>query len=360
MPAAKLSGLTFTQQDSRISGLCTPILQPYTRPDFNKDVSMINAGTGRARKPAPRNTCRSALRRLSLLCCLLAPNAFAANILFVGNSFTFAAGTPIMNYRANTVTDLNRNGTGGVPALFKSFTVQAALDYDVFLETQPGVGIDWHLDHALKKIGRQRWDTVVLQSYSTLDAGKPGDPAMLIRSVKRMAEFLKRKNRAVDVRLMATWSRADQTYESSGHWYGKPIDAMASDVRAAYDKAARGTPIVKGVIPVGEAWASAMRTGLADPNPYDGIDAGKVNLWNSDNYHASVYGYYLEALTIFGSITGRDPRSLGLNECAAVDLGISPAQAGALQKVAYDQLLAAGAKMSSASSAQPVACAALP
>jgi hypothetical protein len=265
-----------------------------------------------------------------------------------------------MSYKANTVTDLNRNGTGGVPALFKSFTVQAGLDYDVFLETNPGVGIDWHLDHALDKIGQRRWDTVVLQSYSTLDAEHPGDPATLVRSVKRMAEFLKDKNPAVDVRLMSTWSRADQTYEKTGHWYGKAIEAMATDVRSGYDKAAAGSPIVKGVIPVGEAWGRAMRTGLADTNPYDGIDAGKLNLWNSDNYHASVHGYYLEALTIFGSITGRDPRSLGPNECAAADLGISPAQASALQKVAFDQLSAAGAVMStSAMPAKPVACAAL-
>jgi hypothetical protein len=313
-------------------------------------------------KPAPRNKLVSALQRASLLCCLLAPNAFAANILFVGNSFTFAAGTPIMNYKANTVTDLNRNGTGGVPALFKSFTVQAGLNYDVFLETNPGVGIDWHLDHAMDKIGQRRWDTVVLQSYSTLDSEHPGDPATLVRSVKRMSELVKNKNPKVDVRLMATWSRADQTFERTGHWYGKPIDAMASDVRAGYDKAAAGAPIVKGVIPVGEAWGRAMRTGFADANPYDGIDAGKVNLWNTDNYHASVYGYYLEALTIFGSITGRDPRSLGTNECAAVDLGIAPAQAGALQKIAFDQLSAAGTVMSSsapAKSSKPVACAAL-
>ena len=302
------------------------------------------------------------LNRVSLLCCLLAPNAFAANILFVGNSFTFAAGTPIMNYKAHTVTDLNRNGTGGVPALFKSFTVQAGLDVDVFLETNPGVGIDWHLDHALDKIGQHRWDTVVLQSYSTLDAEHPGDPATLIRSVKRMAEFLKEKNPRVDVRLMSTWSRADQTYERTGHWYGKPIDAMAIDVRTGYDKAAAGSAIVKGVIPVGEAWDRAIRTGIADANPYDGIDAGKMNLWNGDNYHASVYGYYLEALTVFGSVTGRDPRSLGQEECAAADLGISPAQAAALQNVAYEQLNAAGAAMASPASAapaKPVVCASL-
>ena len=297
------------------------------------------------------------LKAISLVCGMLAPAAFAANILFVGNSFTFAAGTPIMNYKANTVTDLNKNGTGGVPALFKSFTVQAGLNYDVYLETQPGAGIDWHLEHALDKIRGRSWDTVVLQSYSTLNASQPGDPAVLIPSVKRMAELLKSKNAAVDVRLMATWSRADQTYEKTGHWYGKPIDAMMTDVRAGYDKAAAGTPIVKGVIPVGEAWARAMRTGVADSNPYDGIDAGKVNLWGDDNYHASKFGYYLEALTVFGSVTGRDPRSLGAHECSAVDLGISPAQVGALEKIAFDQLSAAGTVMMTlASSPKPVAC----
>jgi hypothetical protein len=323
---------------------------------------MTNAGTGGAHAPARRKKFVPALASALLLCCLSAPDAFAANILFVGNSFTFAAGTSIMTYKPATVTDLNHNGTGGVPALFKSFTVQAGLDYDVFLETYPGVGIDWHLAHAADKIGQHRWDTVVLQSYSTLDAGHPGDPATLVRSVKRMAGFVKGKNPAVDVRLVSTWSRADQTYERTGHWYGKPIDAMEKDVRAGYDKAAAGTAIVKGVIPVGEAWNRAIQTGFADANPYDGIDAGKVNLWNDDNYHASVYGYYLEALTIFGSVTGRDPRSLGPNECAAADFGISPAQAGALQEIAFDQLNAAGAVMAPAASAapaEPVACAAL-
>ncbi|MGZ3306812.1 MAG: hypothetical protein ACXU8U_13205, partial [Asticcacaulis sp.] len=97
----------------------------------------------------------------------------------------------------------------------------------------------------------------------------------------------------------------------------------------------------------------------ADANPYDGIDAGKVNLWNTDHYHASVYGYYLEALTIFGSVTGRDPRSLGANECAAADLGIAPAQAATLQQVAFEQLSAEGAALAPSASRQLATCASL-
>jgi len=105
---------------------------------------------------------------------------------------------------------------------------------------------------------------------------------------------------------------------------------------------ATGTPNVKGILPVGEAWVRAMQSGVADSNPYDGIDAGKLNLWTYDNYHASVYGYYLEALVVFGSITGHDPRSLGDNECSGFELGLSPPQVHALQQVAFDQLNVAG------------------
>jgi hypothetical protein len=65
-------------------------------------------------------------------------------------------------------------------------------------------------------------------------------------------------------------------------------------------------------------------------------------LWSYDNYHASSYGYYLEALVLFGSITRRDPRSLGENECSGFELGLSPTQVVALQQVAFDQLNVAG------------------
>ena len=117
---------------------------------------------------------------------------------------------------------------------------------------------------------------------------------------------------------------------------------MGRDVRAGYDKAAAAVN-AKAVIPVGEAWNRAIATGVADPNPYDGIEAGKINLWTTDHYHASDRGYYLEALVIFGQLTGRDPRSLGENECSGYELGLSRAEVKALQQVAYEELAAARA-----------------
>jgi len=264
------------------------------------------------------------------------------SVLFIGNSFTYGAGAAVRYYRADTVTDLNSEGIGGVPALVKSFTEQAGLDYDIALETRGGSNFDFHIENKLGVLGQRPWDRVVMHGYSTLDAKKPGDPAALVAGAKQLAEFLRGRSPKVEIHLMSTWSRADQVYPTHGAWAGKPIDVMARDIRAAYDQAASAAG-AKGVIPVGQAWNRAMATGVADPNPYDGIEAGKINLWTTDNYHASDRGYYLEALVIFGHLSGRDPRSLGDNECSGYELGLSRDEVKKLQQVAFDELAAAQA-----------------
>jgi hypothetical protein len=263
----------------------------------------------------------------------------AASVLFIGNSFLFGAGSAVRFYRAQTVTDLNDEGTGGVPALFKAFADQAGVNVAVSLETVGGKGLDYHFAEKAALIG-QPWDHVVMQGYSTLDQKNPGNPALLIRSTKQVADLLHSKNPAVDIRLIATWSRADQTYPKEGHWYGKAIEVMGKDIRAAYDQAAAGSSYIHNVIPVGEAWNRAFKTGVADPNPYDGVAFGQLDLWTYDHYHPSTFGYYLEALVVFGDLTGLDPRALGKAERAAFELGLSPDQTVALQQVAFDELAA--------------------
>ncbi len=278
------------------------------------------------------------LAALSLTLCIWG-TAQAQSILFVGNSFTFAAYSPVWKYRAASVTDLNGEGVGGVPALFKLFTDEAGLHFEVSLETSPGKDLQWHIDNKTPLLDRA-WDHVILQSYSTLDARSPGDPASLVRTTVVLAKLFHDRNPAVDVRLDSTWSRADLTYLPAGHWYGRPISAMETELRAGYDKAAAASPYVQAVIPVGGAWNRAIETGFAAPNPYEGIAPGKVDLWAFDHYHGSTFGYYIEALTIFGSVTGLDPRSLGPNETAAKELGLSPAQTSAMQQIAFDELAA--------------------
>jgi hypothetical protein len=280
------------------------------------------------------------LRIAAFLLCIagLPTAACAETILFVGNSFTYGGDSPqVASYRPETVTDLNREGMGGVPALFEAFTRQAGLAYDVSLETAGGMNLDYHHDEKRALIAK-RWDHVVLQGYSVLDADAPGDAAKIVDYSARLARLFHSKNPEVDVRLVATWSRADQTYLPSGHWFGKPIEAMAIDVRAAYDRAAGNSPHIRAVIPVGQAWNRAIGEGIAARNPYRGIGRDQINLWAADGYHASEYGYYLAALVIFGSVTGHDPRRLGGKEQAAAQLGISPARAITLQRIAFEAL----------------------
>jgi hypothetical protein len=270
--------------------------------------------------------------------------AEADTILFVGNSFTFADLASAKYYHAQDVNDLNppneRNQTiGGVPAIFKEFTKEANLSYDVSLETEGGKGLDYHYTQKLPLLDKA-WDVVVLQSYSTLDEDRPGNPGLLTEYTRKFDATLHARNPNVKIYLNATWSRADLTYQADTPWSGKPISQMAQDIAAGYEAARKASPGIAGVAPVGLAWNRAFATGVADPNPYDGIAAGQVNLWAEDSYHASDYGYYLEALVIFGKVTGRDPLSLGPKERVARDFGFSRKQTIALQQVAHDELAA--------------------
>lgn len=278
---------------------------------------------------------RRCLATLGLLLC--AGPALAAKILFIGNSFTYGHGSAVQYYRVETVTDLNGQGHGGVPALFKAFAAESGLPYEVSLETEPGIGLDWHLAHRGDVLGAQPWDAVVMHGYSTLDIAHPGDPTLLVRTATQMAQLLRRQNPAVTLYFNATWARADQVYPGSGAWHGRDVEAMTHEVRDGYAAAAQAIG-AKAVAPVGSAWLRAMEAGLATRNPYEPLPPGEVDLWAFDHYHASAYGAYLEALVIFGTVTGRDPRALGDAECAGNELGLSREQVAKLQQIAFDEL----------------------
>jgi len=285
------------------------------------------------------------------LCFGSAPAFAATKILFVGNSFTYGAHSAAMHYETDQVHDLNPPDNlgrtiGGVPALFKEFTKEAGLDYDVSLETVGGKGFDFHMAEKRPLLDKP-WDVVVGHGYSTLDADHPGDPTLFISSTKQMADMFHAQNPNVKFYLLATWSRADKVYpaDAPAPWKGTPIGQMAKDVQKGYEAAAKNAGSeVAGVIPMGLAWNTAMDTGIADSNPYDDMGASKMNFWAYDSYHASSYGYYLEAALDFGKVTGKDPMMLAPRgkDHVAEDLGISPTQQQQLLKLAHDALQASG------------------
>lgn len=292
--------------------------------------------SNRASQLFVRSALFSAIALMSAL-----PATAAESILFIGNSFTYGDRAPnVQNFRTNTVTDLRGTNIGGVPALFKSFTQQAGLQYDVFLETQPGSGLDYHYNNQLGLINRA-WDNVVMHGQSNLNFAAPNNPALISQYTGLLGNVFQAQNANVDISLTATWSRADLTYQTSSPWLGAPITQMGIDVYKGYQVAAANNPtIVSRINPVGLAWNAAFEAGVADTNPYNGISTGQINLWGNDSYHGSSYGYYLHALVVFGMETGLDPRSLGGQESAAMELGFSASEAYALQSIAYNTISA--------------------
>jgi len=148
--------------------------------------------------------------------------------------------------------------------------------------------------------------------------------------------------------LLATWSRGDLVLPASAPapWKGTPIERMGADIEKGYEAAAANAGSeVAGIIPMGLAWNRAIEQGIADGNPYDDLGASKMNLWAYDSYHASSYGYYLEAALDFGKVTGEDPMILAPKgkDHVAEDLGISPIQQQQLLKLAHDTLTESGA-----------------
>ncbi|KRC14668.1 Ig-like domain-containing protein [Acidovorax sp. Root217] len=171
---------------------------------------------------------------------------------------------------------------------------------------------------------------------------------------------------STDMYLYATWARPDMVagaydmltsrtlngagaYEGTGDIsrsdtqataYYLPLEGMTTDLQSAYANLAAVNPDFVGVAPVGTAFMSAVQNGLAIRDPYTETGGasvsggGKINLWHDDNLHASKYGSYLSGLVLFETLTGLDARSLGAGDKVASDLGIDPATAVALQKVA--------------------------
>lgn len=261
------------------------------------------------------------------------------NILFIGNSYTHGSFAPLITFNSASITDANGAGHGGVPGIFKGLTVSAGLSYNVTIEAMSGRSLSDHLATKGAIIFQPHWDQVFLQDLSTgpLPAERGGNLARFRDSVTGLVHGLHAANPRAQVFLYETFARADLTYVSGRPYFGEPIEAMGDDLHDGYYGARTLSPAIHAVSPAGDAWLRAMQKDIADRNPYDGIDPGKVNLWAGDNHHASAHGCFLNALVHFGAATGRDPRSLGY-ERTAMDLGLASNVAVALQQMAYETL----------------------
>jgi hypothetical protein len=365
---------------------------------------------------------RVLLIAFSALSCAPGATAAPTSILFVGNSYTFGRVDPVMSYNTANVRDLtapmyanNPAGTnafephpwGGVAGIFKQFTVQAGLDYDVAMSARNAASLRGHLLNTNPagwdlrgNIGSQAWDKVVLQEQSDglnsnpdyfrnyankienyvhstvpqsfrerdffpgadsterqaacVASGLSAGTCSTVRNIPGNANG----SAATDVYLYQTWARpnlvngafvtttdpvtgAVTRTATPATTFFSDLEAMTSELKNSYQSAFDladddGSAGFKGVAPVGEAFMRAVLDGVATRDMWAGnaLTDGLIDLWFDDGTHASKYGSYLSALTLFGTITGLDPQSLGYNEIAARDLGISSREAYVLQQIA--------------------------
>lgn len=275
-------------------------------------------------------------------------------ILFVGNSYLHGHFEPVIHYNTAGVIDENADqpagslrseGTagpyGGIPAIFKTFTEELGLNYEVHSELISGKTLEYHYLNALPVIARTGWDVVVMHDLSTgpVPTAHGGDPVRFAKYADLLEQAVHGVNKRADIYLYETFPRADITYSPAptgrSSYKGDSIEVMAVDLHEAYAREFSANGHFKAVAPVGDAWVKAFRTGLAVRNPAQ-AESGKINLWGADSYHPSIYGAYLNALVLLRTITGKDPRVLGEKERAAAALGIAPAMAVTLQRLAFE------------------------
>ena len=297
----------------------------------------------------------------------------------------------------------------GASGIFLQFTKDLGLNYNVSLIAVSAATLNGYLNGTSKAdlplITQSKWNQVVLQDQSftplpstiTVNGATVptrGNPGNFTSAVNGIVTKIDQADAAANVpdakiTLYETPPLAAYGYTSSNPnepivgtstmaqqngnkayapYIGDtdPIGAMASDLHNAYFgeaaafNAANPNGSKVGVANAGDAWVTAIRLGLAEQNPYlINEPAGQIDLWDSDpllacctvpvGYHPSAYGDYLNALVLFGQITGINPETL-LSEfdpsntsSAAYALGISAPVAQELALAAELTLAAQGA-----------------
>lgn len=196
------------------------------------------------------------------------------NVLFIGNSFTYANNLPKM---------LESVAAYAGEAVSAESVVYGGAYLHEFANPEHEFGIQ------LEKTYRSRkWDYVVFQDQSFNPADQPND---FLISVDKLCGMM---NNGEKFLFYGTWAYRDNTKKLSdtGMTYAEMLDALTASYKTAAE-------VHNGVlVPVGNAFAVAMEK-------YPEID-----LLTADDHHPSIYGTYLAVCLFFKAITKKLPDSL--------------------------------------------------
>jgi len=214
------------------------------------------------------------------------------DILFVGNSFTFAAG-------AQAVAKF-----GGVPKLVEAIASAKGRKSEILMVATGGKDWGYHLQQPATEtaLSAKKWDWVVLQNYST----KPTHMGNLSEMLANGENFYKRvrsHSPSAGIVLYETWARG----KGNGLYTGVSTpnsfvdqEQMTAEIQKGYAETKKRLEALEPgeqvrLAPVGTAFALCQKK-----NP-------GINLYSPDRYHASAQGYYLSALVIYGTIFHDSP-----------------------------------------------------
>jgi len=200
-------------------------------------------------------------------------------LLFLGNSLTY---------------------TNDLPGMLEQLAVAGGVvGIDARDASQPGYALEdhWSTPQSRAALDEGPWDIVILQQGPS---SLPESQVNLVTWAETWADAI--RDRGGEPALYMVWP--DRTRLE-----------FFDDVRESYEAAADAAD--GALYPAGEAWRSAW---ARDPT---------LALYGPDDFHPSVMGTYLAALTIYRGITGRAPPSL-------TSLGFTPEVEALLQEAAEE------------------------
>ena len=227
-------------------------------------------------------------------------SAPSANILFVGNSYTYK----------NDLPQLIAQLADGDAGLRAHLLIQSATRGGKTLQNL------WDDDQVQRLFASHRWDVVVLQEQS-LWAMTPAATEATAKSFGIWASAVKKQGGKVV--LYQTWARQPNSF-----WYTDRRYAglkSAKDMQAKLNAASAGIVAQTGatLAPVGSAFGAALA-----------VDS-KYPLYAEDSSHPSLAGSYLAALVLYKAVTGR-----ALPQNISPPAAITPQTAGLMAKIAAE------------------------
>lgn len=244
--------------------------------------------------------------------------AQAEDVLFIGNSFTFGAGSK------------EAQKLGGVPKAFEAIAKSKGKDLTTQMLAVGGKDLDFHLQQpkTAEALKAKDWDRVVIQGYS-LEATHLGDPERFLKSGETFYRRIREAAPRARIVLYQTWARAVghklYTGDSTPKTFADPAE-MNREIQANYAKLAErlealepGTQVE--LAPVGRAFELCL------------AKFPELNLHDTDKYHASTAGAYLSASVFYATIFQDDPQGASPE---FLGTSLEPPVAAQLQQIASE------------------------